>query len=161
MKFFTVIIFAFLSVSACRGGLTQSASNLESATGPAVQPQQPGVSEKKYTNKDGCVVTVENRRNGAVYFLSKGSASAVIGVPSDHKEGDIAGFCKKAKITQKSETLNLACDAESEAGSVTTRGKATIVLTKGLSSIDMLGERKGFFGWKVDTEINCRDLTKK
>lgn len=115
----------------------------------------------KYSNAEGCKVEIEQARNGArIYIQDSKGQSAFLGILNDYSSGDIAAFCKDAKVALDKEklTITLSCGEQEESGSLSTRGTAILDATNGLSSVKVKGQVKRLFGWKTDTDISCENL---
>lgn len=112
-----------------------------------------------FANEEGCVVEVEQRRNGVVLYITDADQkTAYVGIMNDLSHGEITAFCPTAALSKKGKVISLSCEKNREAGSYTTRGQAQIDLTNGLSAVAVRGEYKRLFGWKVDTDIVCTNL---
>lgn len=115
-----------------------------------------------FANEEGCVVEVEQRRNGVILYITDADRNtAYVGLMNDLSHGEITAFCPTAAVQKKGNLIRLGCDKNREAGSYTTRGQAQIDLTNGLSAVAVRGEYKKLFGWKVDTDIVCTNLKKQ
>ncbi len=113
------------------------------------------------TNSEGCVVTVEQRRNGVTIDIEKQGQKAIVGILNDRSSGDIAAFCSNATVETTKEGLSLSCDAQNHGG-LSTRGQAdTIMAGDDLKAIRVIGQVRRMFGWKTDTLIVCESLVER
>jgi len=138
----------------------------KSIENPAVAGQQKTANAgdikgitKIYTNDKGCIVEVEERLNGFMYYVQNSDRQQVwVGVLKNYKSGDISAFANDATVSGTPDRLVVE-GGNSEHGAYTTRGRAELDFTKGkLSAVRVTGEVKRLLGWKVDTKINCENL---
>lgn len=114
---------------------------------------------RRFANAD-CQVEMETPNNGILLYISQGEQTAIVGVTRDRSRGTISGFCDEPSVAATGDQVRLFCDAHQN-GREITRGNAEIDFRSGLTSVSVTGQVKGFFGWKTDTRIDCRELTEK
>lgn len=117
----------------------------------------------KFSNKEGCSVEKEQRKNGVVLYISKGDQQEIVGYGNDYSFGDFV-YCaaEKTEINfyegSQGTGIIISC-SEHQNGHEVTRGRVDISLKNGVvTEVKIDGQIKGFFGWDQDSEIECLDL---
>jgi hypothetical protein len=119
-----------------------------------------------YSNNQGCTVEVESRKNGVIYYVSKGNKNEVVGVTNDLTSGTFV-YCDDSVLHinsfegKKGIGILMSC-SEHQNGHAVTRGRVDIDIMGGeLTKIAIDGQVKKLLGWKQDTKIECLNLVKK
>ncbi len=119
-----------------------------------------------YINESGCVVEVESRKKGVIYYVYQGKQSGVVGVTNDLTSGSFA-YCDDSALRvssyegKKGTGILVSC-SEHQNDNAVTRGRVYIDIMGGeLASISFDGQVKRFFGWKQDTKIECKNLVRQ
>lgn len=120
----------------------------------------------KYSNKVGCVVEVESRNNGQIYYVSKEGKTEIVGLTNDLMSGTFA-YCADSALQinyfegSKGVAILMACN-EHVNGNARTRGRVDIeIMNKALTKISIDGQVKSLLGWKQDTKILCDNLVRR
>jgi hypothetical protein len=123
----------------------------------------------KYTSQEGCSVTKKFRPSGTQFTVYRNPSSvnfSDVAYLNDYSSGNFA-YCLDRKtnishIQNESGTeITISCD-EHKNRDYTMRGKVEVYLAKDGEpvSIKMDGQRKGWFGWKQEVAVECRNLVK-
>lgn len=115
------------------------------------------------TNESNCYVEQEQKRNGTVIYLQKGSETQIVGFASDYSFGDLT-YCAD-DVTEVGfyegdygKEVRLSCSAHQN-GNFVTRGRATLSFdAQGvIRSVEIEGQVKKLFGWKKEILV-CDNL---
>ncbi len=119
-----------------------------------------------YVNDSGCIVDIETRKNGVVYYVSQGNKNEIVGVTNNLANGSFA-YCNdsvlqvNSTVGKKGTGILLSCSEHLNDHAIT-RGRVDIEIMGGeLTKISIDGQVKRLFGWKQDTKIECLDLVKE
>ena len=108
-------------------------------------------SATTYTNNSGCIVEVEIRKNGVIYYVSQGNKSEVVGITNDLASGTFV-YCDDSALQintyqgRKGTGIIMSC-SEHQNGNAITRGRVDIdILGDELTKITIDGQLKTLLG---------------
>jgi hypothetical protein len=117
----------------------------------------------RYVNGSGCVVDLETRSNGRVFYVSKDGKTEVVGITNDFEQGSFS-YCNDSALQihymegSRGTGIMLSCDAHDN-DHARTRGRVDIEIIEGaLKKISIDGQVKRLLGWRQDVLMNCDGL---